>query len=130
MTRKRVSRHNSWTSTLAESGLIGFTGFAIIAVAQIVVGRRMVRDNTDRGSVLLGGAGVITGVHYILHGYCTMSFNQVRWAIPMALTFGAVMRCRMMQQAIQAATVIPEEQVDEFGGFEPSLLEWSGGSGL
>ena len=46
---------------------------------------------------MIGGLGVITGVHFIVHGFCTMSFNQVRWAIPVALTFGVVLRCRAMQ---------------------------------
>ena len=94
------ARHNAWTSTLAESGLIGFSAFLIVCVAQIVVGRRMIRDHLDRGTVLIGGLGVITGVQFIIYGYCTMSFNQVRWAIPLALTFGTVMRCRMMQLTV------------------------------
>lgn len=90
-------RHNTWTSTLAESGLIGFSAMALLCVGQVVVGRRMVRDRLDRSSVLIGALGVITGVHFIVFGYCTMSFNQIRCAIPLALTFGTVMRCRMMQ---------------------------------
>lgn len=93
-------RHNTWTSTLAESGLVGFSAMALLCVGQIVVGRRMVRDHLDRSSVLIGGLGVITGVHFIIHGYCTMSFNQVRWAIPLALSYGMVMRCRAMQLAM------------------------------
>jgi hypothetical protein len=104
-------RHNSWTSTLAESGLIGFSGFLVICFGQIIVGRRMIKDRLDRASILMGALGVITGVHFIVHGYCTMSFNQVRWAIPLALTFGAVMRCRAMQLTLreQYAGYLPEE---------------------
>ena len=106
-------RHNTWTSTLAETGLFGFAAFSFLCIGQIVIGRRMVRDRLDRGSVLIGGLGVITGVHFIIHGYCTMSFNQVRWAIPLALTFGIVIRCRAMQLAMAA----------EYQGYLPEANE-------
>jgi hypothetical protein len=93
-------RHNTWTSTLAESGIIGFSAMALMCIGQVVVGRRMVKQRLDRGSVLIGGMGVITGVHFIILSYCTMSFNQVRWAIPVATSFGVVMRCRAIQRAV------------------------------
>ena len=104
-------RHNSWSGTLAESGLIGFSAMALLCFGQIVVGRRLIRDRLDRGTILMGGLGVITGVHYIVHGYCTMSFNQVRWGLPLALTFGAVMRCRAMQLTVrqQYQGYLPDE---------------------
>lgn len=111
-------RHNTWSSTLAESGLVGFSAMVLLCVGQVVVGRRMVRDRLDRSSVLVGGLGVITGVHFIVHGYCTMSFNQVRWAIPLALTYGMVMRCRAMQLAMAA----------EYQGNLPAIEDASHGS--
>ncbi len=115
-------RHNTWTSTLAESGLIGFSAMSLICVGQIVIGRRMIRDRLDRSSVLIGGLGVITGVHFIVHGYCTMSFNQVRWAIPLAVTFGVVVRCRAMQQSMaqQYAGHLPDDY-QQMGDIAPIL---------
>ena len=50
-------RHNSWSAALAETGIIGFSAFAIMAGSMMVVGRRMVRDRTDQTTVLIGRAG-------------------------------------------------------------------------
>jgi hypothetical protein len=91
-------RHNTWTSTLAETGLIGFSAMALVVGSTFVVGRRMVRDWTDRGSVLVGALGVVTASMFGLLACMTMTFNQVRGAIPLALVCGVVLRARAMQQ--------------------------------
>jgi hypothetical protein len=96
-------RHNTWTSTLAETGLLGFAGMILLCLGQIVVGARMVRARVDRRAVLVGAAGVVTGTHFIVHGLCTMSFNVLRVAIPLALTFGVVMRVRAIERTLASA---------------------------
>lgn len=93
-------RHNTWISTLAETGLLGFSAMALVVGGSFAIGRRMVREQVDAGSVLIGGMGVITAAHYFVHGICTMSFNQMRFAIPLGVVCGLVLRCRAMQQTI------------------------------
>ena len=123
-------KHNTWVATLAESGLIGFSAMVLVVGSTFVVGRRMVRDWTDRGSVLVGALGVVTASIYMVLGAATMSFNQVRGAIPLGIVCGVVLRCRAMQQAALRAQheayaygMSPEAQdlePDAYGGLAAS----------
>jgi hypothetical protein len=90
-------KHNSWTSTLAETGLFGFAAVGCMVFGMIVVGRRLARDGVDRGYVLIGALAVITGTYYFVHGMATQSFNQMRWGIPLAIVCGVALRARAMQ---------------------------------
>lgn len=90
-------RHNTWVSTLAETGILGFGAMACVVIGTVVVGRRVVRDALDRDSVLVGALAVITGSHFLFHGLATMSFNQMRWAIPLGVVCGVILRTRAMQ---------------------------------
>ena len=90
-------RHNTWSSTLAETGLVGFSAMACVVFGTIVVGRRMARDAIDPQQAIMGALGVITGSHYLFHGLATMSFNQMRWAIPLGIICGVVLRARALQ---------------------------------
>ena len=131
-------RHNTWTSTLAETGILGFAAFAIMAGSMIVVGRRMVRARTDQTTVLIGAFGVITAIFFIFHGLATMSFNQVRWGLPFFITCGVMLRTRQVQlQLIQQAEAehALEQQAaegyefapDGYGGgaaHQPALENW------
>jgi hypothetical protein len=103
-------RHNTWTSTLAETGLIGFSAMALVVGGTFVVGRRMVLDWTDRGSVLVGALGVVTASMFGILGAMTMAFNQMRGAIPLAVVCGVVLRCRAMQQ-----TALKVQQLEAMG---------------
>ena len=105
-------RHNTWTTTLAETGVIGFAAMASVVFGCIVIGRRLVRERLDRTSVLIGALGVITGSHFFFHGLSTMSFNQMRWAIPLGVIFGVVLRARAMQ--LQQIRLIQEQSYDEY----------------
>ena len=91
-------RHNSWSSTLAETGIIGFSAMALVVFGTFVVGRRMVRDWTDRGSVLVGALGVVTASIFGVLGVTTFAFNSMRGAIPLGIVCGIVLRARAMQQ--------------------------------
>ena len=90
-------RHNSWTATLAETGILGFSAFALMAGATIVAGWRLIRDQLDKTTVLAGAVGVVTGAYCIVHGLTTMSFNQVRSGLPLFITAGVILRVRAMQ---------------------------------
>jgi len=95
-------RHNSYTSTLAETGVIGLSAMLLMLGSTFVVGRRMVRAWTDRGSVLVGALAVVTASIFAMLGIMSMSFNQLRGAIPLGVVCGLVLRCRAMQQAALA----------------------------
>jgi hypothetical protein len=109
-------KHNTWVFTLAETGVVGFSAMALVVGGTFVVGRRMVRDRTDRGSVLVGALGVATASIYVVLGLATMSFNQVRGAIPLGVVCGIVLRCRAMQQAALRAQW--EAHYGAAGGYE------------
>ena len=115
-------RHNTWVSTLAETGLVGFSAMVLVVGGTYVVGRRMVRDWTDRGSVLVGALGVVTASIYAVLGLTTMSFNQVRGAIPLAVVCGVVLRVRAMQQTALRAQ--QQAAANGYGGGdEPDAYE-------
>jgi hypothetical protein len=110
-------RHNAWTSTLAESGTIGFAAIACMVFGTIVVGRRLAKDGVDRGYVLMGALAVIAGSYYLVLGMSTQSFNQMRWGIPIGIICGATLRARAMQLShlralhmAAAETSMPEDE--------------------
>ena len=129
-------RHNTWTSTLAETGLLGFTAFAFMAGSLIVVGRRMVRARTDQTTVLVGAFGVITACFFIFHGLATMSFNVVRWGLPFFITAGVVLRTRQIQlqlmQQAEAEYALEQQAAEAYeyahdgydGHQQPALENW------
>lgn len=94
--------HNSWTSTMAETGLLGLTTVATMFIVTWRVGRALVRDAFDRSSLRLGGLAVITCVFCAVHGATTMSWNIARGAIPIGLACGMLLRCRDLQLAAKA----------------------------
>ena len=51
--------HNAYTSTLAQVGIIGFLGVVLAVWSPVFVGMKLVRASNDRGSMLLGGLGIV-----------------------------------------------------------------------
>ena len=90
-------RHNSWSSTLAETGLIGFAAFGLMAGACFLCGLRILRDGGDKYTLLMGMLGAVTAVYATVHGLATMSFNQMRPGLPLFITTGVILRLRAMQ---------------------------------
>jgi hypothetical protein len=90
-------RHCPWTCFLAETGIIGFSMVLTMLIATFVIGRRMIRERVDRGSILMGALGCVTAVYAFFIGLTTMSINNLRGAIWMGIVCGAVMRTRAMQ---------------------------------
>lgn len=90
-------RHNVWTSTLAETGLIGFSGMCCLVFGLLVVGFRMANDRVDVCSVLMGAAGSSIGVWSFLLASFTMSLNIQRCALAVGIVFGALLKTRAMQ---------------------------------
>jgi hypothetical protein len=98
----RGARHNSWTNALVETGLPGFAAAVLFVGGIVVIGRRMILSGTDRGSVLMGALGVVTGAHFFVLGMATGGFNNQRQGLLVGLTFGLVVRARAIQQAMVA----------------------------
>jgi hypothetical protein len=93
-------RHNGWTGSLAEGGLPLFFGFLLPCVVSMVVGRRMVRAQTDRTTVMIGAIAAINGVMVFLYTSVTMYVTLQRAAIPFGLICGLLLRARQMQLAM------------------------------
>jgi hypothetical protein len=90
-------RHNTWTSFLAETGIVGFSAAVMIVFGTIILGRRMVRDATDRDSVMLGAICAAIGIYYLFAGLMSLTFNVQRHALDLGVACGVVLRCRAMQ---------------------------------
>jgi hypothetical protein len=106
--RKSIGlRHNTWTSTLAETGLIGFSAMLLVFMGTGIISWRMARDATDPTTLLVAAFGFITVAHIAVHGLATMSFNAPRGAILPGIVCGLVLRCRSLQlQARKSADTI------------------------
>jgi hypothetical protein len=89
--------HNVWIAQAALMGIFGFAAYFTPVVAIIVVGRRMVRDAFDKGSILVGVLGATTGVYCLIIGAATMSFNVQRGALAIGPIVAIVLRTRAMQ---------------------------------
>jgi hypothetical protein len=102
--------HNSWTAIMSETGLFGLAGYLLVTLGTMVIGRRMVRDETDAGSVFLGGVGAIVAFFYFAMGTMTMSFNIERPALMLGLACGMVLRTRALQLAGIQQLMLTEQQ--------------------
>ena len=94
-------KHNSWTAVLAEMGLFGFTGLAVMIGSMILMGYRMVHDRTDRITVLIGALGFIGGVVFLLRCTGTMGLTS-RSAMGYGMICGMLIRTREMQETALA----------------------------
>jgi hypothetical protein len=90
-------KHNSWTASLAETGVIGCTGLAVMVGSMMLLGYRMVHDRTDRISVLVGALGFFAGVVMFLRCSGTMAMTS-RAAIGFGIVCGVLIRTREMQE--------------------------------
>lgn len=93
-------QHNAYTSALASAGPAGLLMYLVPIIGSAVVGRRMLRRNTDRTSAMMGALGAVAGMIQLVYGACTMSHNTQRGAIACALVCGAVIRARAIEVAL------------------------------
>jgi hypothetical protein len=103
-------KHNSWTATLAEMGLFGFTGLAVMIGSMLLMGYRMVHDRTDRVSVLVGALGFLGGFVFLLRCSGTMGLTS-RSAMGFGVICGILIRTREMQET--AVAFAPQGAYDE-----------------
>ena len=96
------TRHTPWTSTLAESGVIGLAAFALAVGGMIVLGTRLARTGLDRWMMLLGAGVACQGVSAFILGWVSLSWNSPRQAIMLGLLLGLVLRCRELALAMEA----------------------------
>jgi hypothetical protein len=99
-------KHNSWTATLAEMGVFGFTGLAVMVGSMILMGYRMVHDRTDRTFVLMGALGFFAGVVFLMRCSATMGMTS-RAAMGFGLVCGMLIRTREMQETAMAFAGAP-----------------------
>jgi hypothetical protein len=89
--------HNAWTGLLSNTGIIGFSAFALTIFGPMLIGRRMVRERVDLTTILMGATGFVIAVDSFAFGSCTLFF-QTRGAMFFALTAGAMVRAREIQE--------------------------------
>ena len=93
-------RHTPWVTTLCETGLIGFAGFAFVIIGLAVVGTRLARQGPNRWFMLLGAAGASWGVVCFIAGFSTQHWNSTRSAITLGLLAGLIFRARDLSIAL------------------------------
>lgn len=91
-------KHNGWTANLAESGVVGTTGLAVLMGSLLLLGYRMAHDRTDHISMLMGAVGFFTGVVFFFRFTGTLVMSS-RTAIGVGLVAGMLIRAREIQQA-------------------------------
>ncbi len=122
-------KHNSWTSTLAESGIFGFIGLFVLISSLLLIGYRMVHDRTDPTYVLMGALGFFTGVVFLLRASGTMGLTS-RSAIGYGIVAGMLIRAREIQQthvALAQQTAYYDAYVDEQSGLLVPDYSWEMG---
>lgn len=93
-------QHNAYTAALAGAGPAALLTFLLPIIGSVVIGRRMVRGNTDRHSIRIGALAAIAGFIQLVYGACTMSHNSQRGAIACGILCGVIMRARAMELAL------------------------------
>ena len=90
-------RHNSWSSTLAETGIAGLVAMLLVFAGTAATAWQIFRDPGDATTRLVAAFGFIAMVQLAVHGFVTMSFNAPRGAIVPGIICGLVLSCRSLQ---------------------------------
>jgi hypothetical protein len=93
--------HNSVTASLATTGIFGGAGFICLILSMVAIGRRMIRDQVDRGSVLMGAVAYFAALYMCICSLTGMLFTG-RSGMYFGLICGMVFRARDMQAATVA----------------------------
>jgi hypothetical protein len=113
------ARHCSWTATAAEQGILGLAAACLMIFGTGYVAYRMTRTpvepSVDPTLALLGALGVVACTFYAIHGMATMSWNQVRYGMPLFVAVGVVLRSRAMQLHYQRAVAEYEADLAAHG---------------
>jgi hypothetical protein len=94
-------RHCSWTAAAAEQGIFGVAAAGLMVFGTGIIGRRMIRTrvdpSVDQTFALVGALGVVACAFFAMQGLTTMSWNQVRYGMPLFIAVGVVLRTRAIQ---------------------------------
>ena len=121
-------KHNSWTASLSETGVIGCAGVAVMVGSMMLLGYRMVHARTDRVSVLVGAIGFFAGVIMFLRCSGTMALTS-RAAIGFGIVCGVLIRAREMQET-EMAYARQGAYHDPYFDQQTGLLETDYGYGM
>jgi hypothetical protein len=114
--------HNAYTSTLAQTGLIGFAGLMMAVYCPIILGFKLVRMKWDRTSTLIGGLGFSCGVIQAVLGMATASFHGYRVAMLIVLVSGIVFRVTDLVRTEQRLAMEAAARPDDLSAFEPVAI--------
>jgi hypothetical protein len=92
-----------WTSSLAQSGILGLLGYMVPPVSMMLIGWRLVRQSNDKGLLYMGAMAAVVGCSAFLLSFMTLSINTQRQAISLGLLCGMVYRCRAIQLTMARA---------------------------
>ena len=99
MTNYGAFHHNGWCSVLAQTGIVGLSGFAIVLVGTFVMGRRVAMNAPTRGMRLLGVMAVMSSLYEFAEVLGAMAWTT-RFAMLSGVICGMVFRCHDMMEAV------------------------------
>ena len=87
------SKHNVWTSTLAETGVFGVVAYLVALALLFRAGVMIVSRQTRAPFARAYGVFAITSaVFFFVHGMVTMSFNTLREAVTLGIILGVALK--------------------------------------
>ena len=96
--------HNAYTSTLAQTGSIGFVGVLTAVWGPVFVGMKLIKHGKgNRAAMLIGATGIVAGVQQSVLGMATASFNGYRMAMMIGMVAGICYKVRDMQLTAAAS---------------------------
>jgi hypothetical protein len=119
-------KHNSITSTLAETGVAGLAGLLTLLFAMMLIGFRMVHQRTDTESVLMGALGFFGGLVFLMRCVATMGLTS-RAAIGFGIIGGMLIRAREIQEtqlAMAQQSAQWDVYIDEHSGLLVPDYSW------
>jgi hypothetical protein len=116
-------KHNGWTSSLAETGLFGFAGLALLVATLLRLGYKAVHDRIDPGCVLMGAVAFLSGVTFLLRCSTTYAVTS-RSALAYGLICGMIIRAREIQETCRALAFQQQQQQQQ--QYDPYVDERTG----
>ena len=124
--------HNVWTSSLAQSGILGLLGYMVPPISMMLIGWRMIRQSNDKNLLFMGALAAVVGCSAFLLSFMTLSINTQRQAITLGLLCGMLYRCRAIQltMAREYAGYLEEGELPVYEqAMEADVYAWGPGSG-
>ncbi len=103
------SKHNVWTSTLAESGIFGVVAY-LVAFALLFRSGAMIISRRPHAPFVraYGVFAIASALFFVVHGMVTQSFNTLREAVALGIILGVALKL----DAITATSAVGADSIE------------------